>query len=567
MIIKKFIIYDFYNKKAKKFDFVAGANIFTSNENSVGKSCVLKSLYYTLGISIKQFSLDWNYDKMLFKIEFEHNGQKGFVVRKNNLFYVSNIEGVLKEKEYSEWMLELLNVQIKLELKNSKDNLKVPYPSAIFLPFYIDQDSSWSKVPYRETVSQLSMYEAKSIPKDIFNSFFGMLDFETFELKSEKIKLQNEKQLFSDQKNALEKIKSKFVDNNIRAIYIDENKLKEDIEIYLRYVSDINKKIASFEAEIYKLERKIDNLKLNIEELNNIYSVTQNNLNNINNVCKECGSHLTIEQSRRRMHLDNNSIITQILISEFQKELDELEFSLNKKMQEKLSAKDEYDNIVKVLNKKYDEISLNDYIEEKSKRLSQSKYMEYILQLSTQINNIDEQIKNIEKKIRKIESNKKNRKNEIETEFFNIINSLEILFPNIDIKNIKFLDFKQISSSGTMYNQMFFCIYIVYSYLLSKFSKVKIPVGFDSPIKDELSGQNSKNIYTTIEKYILKSNLQSFTVMLEDKIQYLKDKEEYNLIHIDKPVLNSEDFENLTHEFDFLLQSRNNKTDSLKTKL
>lgn len=553
MIIKKFIIYDFASKRATKFNFNDKANIFISADNTVGKSCILKSLYYTLGIGIKTFSTGWNYETMLFKVEYEHNGQIGSIIRSKNGFYVDNKKELLEELEYSEWLLDFLSIKIKLHHKNIEE-LRIPYPSAIFLPFYIDQDTSWSGIPYRDTVKNLSMYNANDIPKNIFESFFGMINIEMLNLKDERLILQSKRQQLSNKKIALEQLKSNFVDETIKDVYVDENNLKEDIKNYLIHVTELNKKIVIYKSDIYILEKQIDSAKLNIKELKNIYDSTQSSLKKIKHVCTECGSELTVEQSVKRMKLDNNRIMVYLSLEELNKKLKNDQNNLAKKLEEKLATEEEYFKLTEILNKKYNELSLKEYIEEKSKSMSQNKYIKCLNDVYASIATIDENIDVITKKIKKIQKQQESIKNEIQTNYSQIIDVLNVSFPDIQITNHVFLNFKQISNSGTKYNQIFFCLYIIYSYLLSKYSKVKLPLGFDSPIKDELSGDNSKNIYSTLENYILKSDLQTFAVMLEDKLKYLKESKSYQIFNLTKPILYEKEFDNLTQEFDVILK-------------
>ena len=59
MIIEKIIIVDNANKEANAFEFSANANIITAKNNTQGKSCLLKSIYFALGLDIKTFKIDW----------------------------------------------------------------------------------------------------------------------------------------------------------------------------------------------------------------------------------------------------------------------------------------------------------------------------------------------------------------------------------------------------------------------------------------------------------------------------------------------------------------------------
>lgn len=49
LIITSITIVDLTNKEAKRIHFSEGKNLLTSDRNHLGKSVIMKSIYYTLG--------------------------------------------------------------------------------------------------------------------------------------------------------------------------------------------------------------------------------------------------------------------------------------------------------------------------------------------------------------------------------------------------------------------------------------------------------------------------------------------------------------------------------------
>lgn len=86
--------------------------------------------------------------------------------------------------------------------------------------------------------------------------------------------------------------------------------------------------------------------------------------------------------------------------------------------------------------------------------------------------------------------------------------------------------------------------------MLSEYSVVELPFGFDALIKDELTENNIKLMYETLEKYILNSNKQVFVVMLKDKLKYITGK--HNLIELNKPILDKTKYDELLGEFTYM---------------
>ena len=52
LIFSSIYLVDLTNKEAKKVYFESGKNLITSSHNHLGKSVIMKSLYYTLGADV-----------------------------------------------------------------------------------------------------------------------------------------------------------------------------------------------------------------------------------------------------------------------------------------------------------------------------------------------------------------------------------------------------------------------------------------------------------------------------------------------------------------------------------
>ena len=75
MILTKLIILDRSDKEANVFVFSNKANIITSDDSYVGKSCLLKSMYYAMGFPIRVIQNGWSLKNKLFKLFYTHNNE------------------------------------------------------------------------------------------------------------------------------------------------------------------------------------------------------------------------------------------------------------------------------------------------------------------------------------------------------------------------------------------------------------------------------------------------------------------------------------------------------------
>ncbi len=554
MILKKLIILDYSNEKAEAFEFSETSNIICSDSSTTGKSCLIKSIFYTLGFDVKTFPSGWPYKNMLFKLLYTNGSKRGYIIRKNDLFFVDNNKEPMNETDYAKWLLDELHLSIKLPLKINGD-MHYARPSATLLPFYIDQDNSWSGGIYKATTPSLSMYSSQSIPKNIIEYILGIGNDKIVALE-EKKQIENKiKDEYAKQVSVLYDLKDKFIDSQQDTISFDVDKIKEEVKKYLYYASKLNEEIKSQKSSIYIKKVKLDALKVDREELNKILRETEHHYKNIECKCTQCGSQLTREQSINRMKLNNNKYEIDCFKLEIDKQIKELENKINYEIDELKVSNDNYEKFLNISNEKQGEITLKEYVNNIANTKFTNNYLELRDKIQLAKDTCENNIKRLQAEINSLKQQQEIKKENIRLKFEDTISNLNIKFPNAKLINYKFLDFKTIKDSGAAKNQIYFGLYIAYIHLILSLSNVELPLGFDSPIKDELDEHILEKFYTAIEEYILKTNKQSFIVMINDKLKFLKEKDSYNVISLSKPILKNKNLSELKEEFSMIFDS------------
>ena len=549
MILTKLIILDRSDKEANVFVFSNKANIITSDDSYVGKSCLLKSMYYAMGFPIRVIQNGWSLKNKLFKLFYTHNNEEGFIIRSGDTYWVDGISSAMSTMEYSKWLLEKYNLNIRLPLKDNVD-IRTVYPSAIILPFYIDQDVSWSAIPYKNVANDLAQYASSVIPSALFEYLFGISTNIIMDKKQERLHLLNEKKLFGQQYDTLSLLKDDFIRNDAEEYVFDEQEAINDIKKYLLLAENINIKLNDFKSNIYQKKIEIDNLKVEVLELTKIIENTRRTYNEIKGECSHCGSDLTEKQSIKRIRLENDNYEATLLRNDLNKKIKKLEDELDNILQNKLGLENEYTSLLSIAQKKQGEITLQQFIEQKARKLAKGKYVDVKNTLNEKIAELTEKINKLTYEIKDLEKQQKIQKDTIGLRFNELKENLKITFSAASLNELSFLEFKTITASGTVSNVTLFSIYIIYLHLLSEYSLVELPFGFDALIKDELTENNIKLMYETLEKYLLNSDKQVFVVMLKDKLKYIK--KEHNLIELNKPILDKTKYEELIKEFEYM---------------
>ena len=403
MILTKLIILDRSDKEANVFVFSNKANIITSDDSYVGKSCLLKSMYYAMGFPIRVIQNGWSLKNKLFKLFYTHNNEEGFIIRSGDTYWVDGISSAMSTMEYSKWLLEKYNLNIRLPLKDNVD-IRTVYPSAIILPFYIDQDVSWSAIPYKNVANDLAQYASSVIPSALFEYLFGISTNIIMDKKQERLHLLNEKKLFGQQYDTLSLLKDDFIRNDAEEYVFDEQEAINDIKKYLLLAENINIKLNDFKSNIYQKKIEIDNLKVEVLELTKIIENTRRTYNEIKGECSHCGSDLTEKQSIKRIRLENDNYEATLLRNDLNKKIKKLEDELDNILQNKLGLENEYTSLLSIAQKKQGEITLQQFIEQKARKLAKGKYVdvkntlnEKIAELTEKINKLTYEIKDLEK--------------------------------------------------------------------------------------------------------------------------------------------------------------------------
>lgn len=169
LIINSITMVDLTNKEAKRISFSAGKNMLTSEHNHLGKSVIMKSLYYTLGAEvyypspIKKLNLltyiDFTYKEHLYRVARLRNS---FVLYCDGLF----VDSYSSVGDFEEKLSSIFDLEINLVGKDQNGTIVRCPPAFYYMPYYIDQENGWSANSFSfDRMTQFDLPQRK-------NSFF-----------------------------------------------------------------------------------------------------------------------------------------------------------------------------------------------------------------------------------------------------------------------------------------------------------------------------------------------------------------------------------------------------------
>ncbi|KQU24470.1 hypothetical protein ASG65_17730 [Bacillus sp. Leaf13] len=535
MIVQEFTIVDYIQRRANTFTFESGVNLFLSKNNTIGKSSLMKSLFYNLGFNIKIFPQNWDVNSMIFKVKIVQKGEKYTITRNKDLFYINESSNALSEKDYALWLQDVLGSKILLKEKTSKKLSRV-YASEVLLPFYIDQDKSWNGYLYKNTSDSFGRYS--NIPKGVFEYYLSISNDRILELETDKNTLESEIKHLNLQLNALTLLNSEYnLTKNPKALAVDLDELKVEIQLYLSKLNLISNLIAKYNTEILSNQLNLNIEKNDVIELKKLAVYHNNRFKEIKNICIYCNSQLTLKQSLTRLEIRNNIFDIQRLIDEKNIKILNLESKISNLESLKQLESQAYNEVKTTYEEIRKYITFNEYIDQEANRKISNKYLYLESDIHTNLSKKNLCKKQKADEIRTLKKQIDSLKNTIAHRFKELINKISISITDLDIKDINVLDFKEIKSSGNDNNKKMLALYIIYSSIVDEFSKIKIPIGMDSFIKNETTTNSKQEMFKLVSEHFFKLNNQIFFSIVKENLKYLDNIENYHIISLDKPIL------------------------------
>ena len=551
MIINSFSIIDFKNKEAEKFEFKSGSNLVISDKNTQGKSSLLKSMYFTLGFDVRQFPANWNINDMYFQLEVRINNSNYTITRQNNIFRVSDKAEPMNVKEYSEWFQMKLNANMKLANTRTK-SLYDAYSSALILPFYIDQDDSWDGGMYKNVTDTLNQYAR--IPEDIFKSIFSISSLEILELQNLVNNYTKEKSALESGIQSLIKVLEEYKEENINTptvSKIDKEALKNDIKNYLLMQNELNEQITSYKIKLLNKQEILDLQKQELSELNQLLLMNRKRYRSIEAECRYCHSKLTTEQSLTRLDLSNNYFEISLLKDEVEKEIKKLTTDINEFKSKQSLVESSINEVHRRIEKSKEMLTIDEYVKATVKNEAIHELESLINKQVVSKENFHREIKDLNKDIRRLKKEKQFLSDDIEKNYNILLTELKSVLTDIDITDHKFLDFKKINGSGMNKNKKYLAYYLIYFSLLKKYSSYSIPFCIDSFIKNEITGESSKEMFKAIEQYFFDNDNQSFFSIVSENLKYLEHLESYNKVKLNGRLLSKSKYQEISTKFNF----------------
>jgi hypothetical protein len=539
--LNKILLLSLKEQKAKKVIFNPKRTIILGR-NSTGKSCLIKSLYQTFGAEPQNIHPNWKEANAISLVHFTIDGEKYSIIRSNKVYCLFDSESVKLEQfnrvsELGNYLAKLFD--FKILLPNRDGEIVTPPPAYLFLPYYADQDKSWTS--NWSSFSKLYLPNAKL---DIINYHTGIRPNQYYEAKNELGIVNDGIQVVEKDINIvrslLKNLKEKLSQIDF-SISIDD--FQEEIKELLIACEELNRIQNKHKQNLTVLYNQKINLEAQLEitqralfETNKDYAFAINEIDD-NVLCPSCGADYENNFSERfGIAQDEQRCLDLIIelkedINIVEKKIGDINFEFSQNNQE--IAK-----IEKLLESKKETIKLKDIIESEGRKEMKLLFESEILAFETELKEKLLLKNELEKEVKKFEDKK--RASDIRAEYRDImgINLRQLNVHSLDEKYYKRID-SSIQESGSAMPRALMAYYYSILNIIKKYgSSAFCPIVIDSPNQQ---GQDKENLPRLINFIIDKQPKDSQLILGLEEIpkghinEYIIElKEERSLLQADE---------------------------------
>lgn len=487
-------------RKAAIIDLDKEAIIF-KGRNHTGKSSILKSIYLALGGEIKKIPSGWANTNIVLLLRFSIDNIKYKSLLMGNDLYLYNPDGSLrfKAKRRSERLNKEMNKLFSLNYR-SGDNEQIIPVSALYMPFYIDQDTGWG-----ESWSSFSNMGNAGERANYRQYLTNVVDDMYFQIKTELSHVDSELNRLRTEQKAYQRINID-IQRNYHAlnVHLSEDAFNRSVDSYLNQLTALREEQNSifrtlqslFTRKSY-LEVNIDQLRKNIKDIDRDFNYAIHQSDII--TCPTCGGQYKNDMLARHDLLKDMNLCKDQVI-QFENEYDDItiRIELVRKQNDDLNTK--IANIQSVIKEKQDGITLEQVIEDKTRTYltqvvqnSQSESTKTITELSAKKVTLESAIKTFESS---------GRKEYISSEFVKyVVDAVRLMGGSIKIDSIRYAG--NISATGSSLPIHVVAYTTAYLRVIQKFNgPLNMPLVIDEPRQQGLSSESINKMLSYLKDKI-----------------------------------------------------------------
>lgn len=494
---KHLMIADLQNHTARAQSFEKGLNVVTSEDNHVGKSSLLKSLYYTLGAEV-DFDSVWDKHSKLYIATLSVDEKEYRVVRLFKRFAVFDGEKLLKitdsvTKELAPLLGEIFDFSVYLPHKDT-GKVEMAPPAFTFMPYYIDQDKGWSGL--YDSFAAINQYKSTDRIKSLYYHL-NIYTKGTVELMAERDRLKERLKALLIESDRLNTILTALREETVNLPPADTvSELEIQLEAPKKRIEQMVAQIGTIRNEIQSLETALHQHQYSLHIIKEYVSV-KDKINegdtHKHHICPNCG-YVFDEEIFNLVRMNYGVMNEDYLCQQIQLLIDSVSDKLSVAKERYVSLKQQMHEEESAYRAEKNEFDI--YIRQRGLATSVRRFQRQLNNAAAETQEIDKQIKEISKELRKLPRRKEVEEKYIEYVRLNVM-TLDAWDPAYD-GTIRLL--KPIKAQGTLENKIILAQFVGLFQTMEYFKTGATRFSFvvDSPRAKEASVASSKDILKMI---------------------------------------------------------------------
>lgn len=494
---KSIIIADLQSETARSQTFEKGFNVITSADNHVGKSSLLKSLYYTLGAEVK-FDSVWTRQPKLYVLSLDVDGKEYCVARFGKNYAVFEDDELLKitdsvSKELAPLIGEIFGFSVYLPNKKTK-KIEMAPPAFMFLPYYIDQDKGWNNL--YGSFESIDQYQKDDRIKSLYYHL-NIYTKETIQLMAKRDLLKEQEGNLQSEINRLKTIVEALQEEigNLPPAE-DEAELEVHLEIPKERIEKLVEKIGKSRNQIQKLETALYQHKCQLRAIKKQTVASSRDVSSNHTkfqVCPNCG-YILDEEIFDIVRTNYGAANKGYMCKEVQLLIESLSEKLRVEKKNYVELNHQLESDEKIFDEEKNEY--NTYLRQRGLRESIRRFQNQLTENIRQGYDLDQEAQKIKKELSKLPTEKQVEEKYIENARLNImkLGAWDSAYDG----QIRLL--KPIKAQGTLENKIILAQSVALFETMEDFksSATRFPFVVDSPRAKEASVSSSQEIISMI---------------------------------------------------------------------
>jgi len=500
LLFKQLILISFRETKARIIRFDPRATILTGT-NDTGKSSVIKTLFKTFGAETSTHD-DWNQANVISLVHFALGNTEFYILRQGRTFTIFDGEKRPIEQFTSithglgPYLARLF--QFGLVLTDRSGASQVPPPAFLFLPYYFDQDRSWTE-SWRsfENLGQFSNWR-----QDLVEYHTGVKPNKFYETKGLLGELHKRKEALISEQVVLRNIKSELREKleNI-SFKVDLDAFREEITDLLvecekiqKTADGIKERLVNFHNERIDIEAKIEIVKQSLKEISADFKFLQNK-DHIE--CPSCGAEYQ-NSFREIFNIALDEDRCQELLLSLNEDLLEVKAKIGAESASHTKQEESVARIKAILASRREEVQLKDLIESESKKQVSSVLQEKAEAVASALFKVQEDLDKLKEKLDQLSD--KEIKAAIVHQYRALMKSFlfQLHVHGVPEDSYRELHSKIKEQGSDLPRALLGYGYSILTVMREKTSSAYCPIVIDSPIQQEQDQENHERIITFI---------------------------------------------------------------------